>query len=154
MRNCSQCDGNSDVCLHSCFRADNDNELPRFDPTVIRAPEAMTLSQPWFMHRLAMPYVDMGLTRRSVLDMVNDRVMNFEGIVLNHRRQKINHLAIDVDAVFRTDEDPSERWLSSFLKFAARPPSRNAQRRIVPRLMLLWLAIAIDNRRMAEHIAT
>lgn len=66
--------------------------------------------------------------------------------------RRIDAPELDVDDVFRTDDDPSERWISDFLRAGVSMPKRAAQDRVIPRLRLLWLGLAIASRDQAEMV--
>ena len=73
-------------------------------------------------------------------------------LMRDEKGRGINVAEIDVDEIFRTDADPSERWLSDFLMAGMSMPKRVAQGRVIPRLKLLWLALAITNPAQAELV--
>lgn len=98
-----------------------------------------------------MVYKAMGLTRREIPGFAEDRITAFDGMVYEPKGSLIRHKDIDVEAYFN-DTDASARWVSRFLAFATSTPLQNAQERVLPRLIILWLAIAVDNRRQAELI--
>jgi hypothetical protein len=129
---------------------DNDNQPG--DPSFIRCPSAESLAKPSSVNRLAIAYRVMGLSRYKMLDFMSDQYMAYQGIVVSHERRRIDPLDIDVDHVFRTDDDPSLRWLSRFLHFGLTPPVQQAQLQTRARLMCLWLALAIKHPGQAELV--
>jgi hypothetical protein len=145
---CWVCFGGAVECVCDRSRAANDNAP--FDPAFIRLPADEKLCQPSSVRRLAVSYVAMGFSRRSVLNYVSSQLFEFEGVAVTAGGRRFNTSDIDVDEVFRTDDDPSERWMSNFLGFATRPPTRGAQTRLIDRYRVLWLALAISHREQAE----
>lgn len=146
MSKCWVCCGGILEC--ACDRPANDNAS--FDPGFIRLPSDETLCRRSTFYRLAVTYAAMKLSRRSVLDHLTDQLVAFHGVAVTACGRRFDPADIDVDEVFRTDNDPSERWISDFLRFATEPPRRNAQSRTAPRLRVLWLALAISHRQRAE----
>lgn len=142
-----------DICKLSgqpclCGSAANDN--CKYVQSFIRLPADAVLASPSAVHRCAMIYRSMGLSRRSVLDHLTDTFVGYEGIAVDACGNRLDVQCIEADDVFRTENDPSERWLSDFLRAGVAIPKRAAQDRVIPRLRLLWLAIAISNRTQAE----
>ena len=142
------------VCLYgripcSCS-AENDNE--RFDLSFIRCPSEETIAKPSCVNRLAIAYRAKGLSRYKIVDFMNDQFITYRGVVVTNERQRINPLNIDVDSAFRTDDDPSLRWLSRFMQFGVTPPVQQAQLQTRARLMLLWLALAMEHPAQAALI--
>lgn len=132
----------------TCGVAANDN--CKFDLTFIRLPPDGVLASESAVHRLAMAYRGKGLSRRAILDHLTDTFVSFDGVAVDARGNRIEVQGIEVDDTFRTEDDPSERWISDFLRAGVSMPRRKAQARVLPRLRLLWLALAITNRVQAE----
>lgn len=148
METCRACQLSSLTCL--CSAAANDNF--DFDPAFIRMPRDQTLGHQSAVHRLAIAYRAKDLPRRQVLKYVSDAFMRFDGVAVDIGGRAIDVPELDVDAVFHTDDDPSERWISDFLRAGVVPPKRCAQERVIPRLRVLWLALAITNRVQADLV--
>lgn len=148
METCRACQLSSLTCL--CSAATNDNF--DFDPAFIRMPRDQIIGHQSAVHRLAIAYRAKDLPRRQVLKYVSDAFMRFDGVAVDFGGGAIDVPELDVDAVFRTDSDPSERWISDFLLAGVVPPQRCAQERVIPRLQLLWLALAITNRVQADLV--
>lgn len=148
METCRACQFSTAACV--CGHAANDN--CQFDPGFIRVPSDAELAKPSARHRLATIFWTKKISRRSVLDYMTDAFVQFNGVAVDSTLRRIDVTDIDVDQVFRTDADPSERWLSDFLRAALAMPERGAQDRVIPRLRLLWLALAITNRQQAELV--
>lgn len=148
METCRACQLSSLICL--CSAAANENF--EFDPTFIRLPRDEVLGHQFAVHRLAIVYRAKALSRRSVLAFVSNTFASFEGVAVDPSGRAIDVPELDVDAVFRTDEDPSERWISDFLRAGVEAPKRTAQERVIPRLHVLWLALAITNRVQADLV--
>lgn len=138
-------------CRIPCIcSADNDNQP--FDPGFILCPSEQTIAKPSCVNRLALAYRAKGLSRYKMLDFMSDQFITYHGVVVTDERQLIDPLNIDVDRVFRTDDDPSLRWLSRFKMFGVTPPVQQAQLQTRARLMLLWLALAMKHPRQAALI--
>lgn len=129
--------------------AANDN-----DPDgVVRIPPPEKLLTKAAIHRLAIAYrALLPCSRRGFADLLTDIVWEFEGIVLDYDGRSIDQVSICVDTVLRTDEDPSNSWLGSFLRFAVHHPRQAPQRRTLPRLRLLYLALAIRHPTVAARV--
>ena len=143
--NCRVCYSGIGKCV--CGQGANDNGLN--DPSFLRVPARDVLAHQSSLRRLAIAYKALGLSRRSILDFLTVQFIEYGGIAVDRSGNRINLSDIEVDEVFRTDHDPSERWLSDFLRFASTPPHRRAQDRVLPRLELLWLGLAVRNPRQA-----
>lgn len=120
------------------------------DRGAIIIPSAEILSQPSSVRRLAMAYRAKNLPRRKILNFVADHLYQHDGELLYLGRNV--SFDVDIDEVFGTDRDPSERWLSDFLAFAVDAPRQRAQRRTFDRLVLLWAALAVHNPAQAELV--
>lgn len=116
----------------------------------ITIPTTEILSRPSAVRRLAMAYRAKNLPRRKILDFVADHLYQYEGQLLYQGRNV--SFEDEVDVVFGTDRDPSERWLGDFLAFAVEAPRQRAQRRTFDRLVLLWTALAVHNPSQAELV--
>ena len=131
-----------------CYPA-NDNDAEGF----IRLPSADSLAMPATYHRLAITYANLvPIGRRLIVDWLCDVVWNYDGIIIDADGCRIDPSNIEPDDVLRTECDGSLRWLSDFLKFAERPPHQAAQEKVIPRLELLYLAIAIQYPSIAKRI--
>lgn len=144
-------------CL-TCFRkslecfcpAPANDDMP-WDAKKIRIAPHDRIARPSAIRRSAIVYRAMDIPRRDIPGFAEDRIAAFEGEVYEPSGRPIRHRDIDVEAYFN-ETDVSTRWVSRFLQFAVDPPVQNAQDRILPRLIILWLAIAVGNRRQAELI--
>lgn len=127
-----------------------------YDPKIIRIPDAEALRRPPTIQRLALVYRSLGLSRRSVLNFLAEAIhVRFaDGFILSEYGEVIDQNDIDLDRIFNTDLDPSERWLGDLLIAARKTPKQRVQWRVLDRLRVLWLAIAITDRRLAEAIIT
>ena len=148
MEMCRTCQLSNLICV--CGLAANDNCAR--ESGFIKLPNDPVLASQSAVHRCAIAYRGKGLSRRRVLNYLTDAFVGFNGIAVDAAGQRIHVPEIEVDEVFRTDDDPSERWISEFLRAGVAIPKRNAQDRVVPRLRLLWLALAITNRAQAELV--
>ena len=119
--------------------AANDNG----DDAAICIPPPEVMSQPYVVHRLALAYRAKNLPRRKILNFVAEHLYLHERLILYKGRYV--SFADDIDEIFGTDRDPSERWLSNFLSFAIEAPRQRAQHRTLDRLTLLWTALAVHN---------
>lgn len=134
---CHICHNQAGRCICRS-RSANDNH-----PGVIRLPHDAVLRAPSAVQRLAIAYGAMGISRRKIVDFVADAAFAEDWIVVDAHGRRV---AIDpefADRIFRTEEDPSMRWLSDWLAFRHRPPCKSAQERTLPRYRLLWLALVI-----------
>ncbi len=131
-----------------CYPA-NDNDTEGF----VRLPSSARLATPASYHRLAIVYANLVPTsRRVMVDWLCDVIWQYEGIIVDANGHRIASCEIQPDEVLRTECDGSLRWLSDFLKFAVRPPHQAAHEKVVPRLELLYLAIAIQYPSVARRI--
>ena len=131
-----------------CYPA-NDNDERGY----IRLPLASTLAKPASYHRLAITYANLvPLGRRLIVDWLCAVIWDYDGIIVDAHGHRIDPRAIESDDVLRTESDGSLRWLSDFLKFSVRPPHQAAHEKVVPRLELLYLAIAIQYPSVAKRI--
>lgn len=135
------------ICKMSLRRIDAANDNHGHE---ICLPQMEILSQPSSVRRLAMAYRAKNLPRRKILHFVADH------LYLRERKFRLRgqpvKFDVDIDLVFGTDRDPSERWLSDFLNFAVEPPRQRAQHRVAERLLLLWAALAVHNPAQAELV--
>lgn len=106
--------------------------------------------RPSTVRRMAMAYRAKKLPRRKILDFIADHIYLGDEIILYQGGNVC--LDADIDEVFGTDRDMSVRWMSDFLNFAINPPRQRAQRRVINRLVLLWVALAIHNPEQAALV--
>lgn len=145
----------SAACVESEFencvlQAANDNIRP--DDHVIHVPSDDVLDQPHVVQRLAIAYSGFGISRRKIADFVNEQIWEFDGEVFDANGIYIELLLLDAYDVFRSEADPSESWLGGFLSNAINMPKQLAQDRVLPRLRLLWIAVAIASRRLGADV--
>lgn len=84
------------------------------------------------------------LTRRKFADWLAETVYAYEGRILWPDGREFSARDTLVDDAF--NDDGSCRWVSALLAFAENPPRQRPQRRIVPRLRLIDLALLIAAR--------
>lgn len=112
----------------------------------IRMPPDEVLREPAAVEeigfRLSLVYDREGLSRRRVIDWLAETVYPFDGEITNSDGSLWRVEDIDVDAPWGKDETFS--WVRSLLIFSGFPPKQKMQRRVVPRLRLIYLALAID----------
>lgn len=129
--------------------AANDNDLEG----IVRIPPPQRLLTKAAIYRLAIAYrALLPCSRRGFADLLSDIVWEFDGIVLDASGRRIDQLEICVDTILRTDEDPSNSWLGGFLRFAVYQPRQAPQKRTLPRLELLYLALAIRHPTVAARV--
>lgn len=143
---CTHCEHKSCPCTEGIIA--NDNDLGN----IITLPSLDVLRSPYFASRLAIAFVNMSRPRRSVIDWLWDRFLEFDGVALTNDRRFIALTDIDLDSVFDTDGDPSLRWVTSFMHFAETPPRQRTQLRTVERLACLYIGIAIAYPDVAAHL--
>jgi hypothetical protein len=133
--------------LHALAANDNDLE------GIVRLPPPQKLLTKAAIYRLAIAYrALLPCSRRGFADLLSDIVWEFDGIVLDASGRRIDQLEICVDTILRTDEDPSNSWLGGFLRFAVYQPRQAPQKRTLPRLELLYLALAIRYPTVAARV--
>jgi hypothetical protein len=133
---------------HVVFNNDN----LRSQSNTICLPDQEVLARPSRVRRLAMAYRARELPRRKILNFVAEHLYQYDGAIVHEGRDTVINSQVDIDDIFGTDDDPSERWLGSFLAFAVSPPRQYAQNRVIIRLSVLWLALAIHNPVQAELV--
>jgi hypothetical protein len=147
---------NRDVCKCGGSRkgfcicsAANDNT----DEGVIRLPAMSAIATIPAYHRLAISYANLvPLSRRLVVDWLCATIWEYKGIIIDANGRRIDPLDIEPDDVLRTEFDGSLRWVSDFLKCAVEPPRQAPQAKVIPRLELLYLGIAIRFPNVAKRI--
>jgi hypothetical protein len=159
MPDCNFCAGNRDRCVCAIVAhliPANDNAA--YDPLYINL-QTEQIMTPAAMVRLAIAYLALGYSRRKLLDFVTSALLlDYEGIIVwDGERVKfgdpeVNEDERDIDKIFRTDIDNSERYLSRFLAYAKKPPKQRARNDTTERLMTLWTALAVRHRRIAELV--
>lgn len=113
----------------------------------IIVPTDDALAAPVLVQRLGLALNGLGLSRRKVSDWIADSFCRFDGAIFWPNGRPF--ILPDVDDVF-TDAD--NRWVSDLMRFAARPPRQSAQRRTLPRLRLLVLALSVRRPDVAQHL--
>lgn len=125
------------------FHLANDNHPGK----LIVVPTDDELASPILVQRLGMALGELGLSRRKLMDWIADSFCRFDGeFVWPNGRPFV---LPDVDDVF-TDTD--NRWVSDLLRCASRLPRQSSQRRTLPRLRLLVLALSASRPDVARHL--
>ena len=106
--------------------------------------------QPAVTARLAIALRAKGFSRREFPNVILDKLYGFKGNISYADGMPFCRCAVDVDAAF--NDDGSFRWLQDFLEFGDRDPQQNLQERVLPRLKLIFLALAIDDPTLAGHV--
>lgn len=101
------------------------------------------------IRRLAMATVSLGYSRRLLINVMADTLYHYDGAII--WRDGRPYDLPEIDDVF--GDDPSFRWLSSFLKFAVEPPRQAAQTRVIERLRMIDLHFRIAHTDIAKRIA-
>lgn len=113
----------------------------------IIVPTDNQLTSPIVVQRLGMALGDLGLSRRRLTDWIADSFCRFDGAFIWPNGRPF--ILPEVDDVF-TDAD--NRWMSDLLRCAARVPRQSSQRRTLPRLRLLVLALTVSRPDVARHL--
>ena len=129
--------------------AANDN-----DPVgIIRIPAPEKLLTKAAIQRLAIAYrALLPCSRYKLVDLLDEIAWGFDGVILGSNGRSIDPLSICADTIMRTDEDPCCSWLGAFLRFAAQKPKQAPQKRTLPRLQLLYVALAIRHPVVAARV--
>ncbi len=92
----------------------------------------------------------LGLSRREVVNWVADEIYGYSGAV--HWPNGVTFPIWDtlVDDAFT---DGSQSWVGDFMKQSVNAPLIRPQKRVIPKLRLLDLAIRISDPRLAARIA-
>jgi hypothetical protein len=108
----------------------------------IRLHDGLRLESRDRMLALATDMQKLNLSRRQIPDWMADRLYGFEGEILDEdgRPFELDDEAIDL----AFNNDGSFRWLSDFFRVTKEPPRQRAQRRILQRLRLIYLALCIE----------
>lgn len=129
--------------------AANDND----DHGFIRLPSASVLLAQSVVNRMAISYRELlPCSRYVMVTLLAETVWGYKGVVIGSNGEPLNHLNICPDTIMRTDEDPSCSWLGSFLRFAISMPKQAPQKKTLPRLELLYLALAIRFPTVAARV--
>lgn len=136
-----------DFCLKQVAANDNDDE------GIVRLPTPDKVLMQSTLHRLSLSYnVLIPSTRRTLPKQVCEIVWPYSGVVVDSFGRSINHRNLDPDAILGADDDPSCSWSGAFYKFALKAPERNPKDHLLPRLELLFIALAIKHPNVARHI--
>jgi hypothetical protein len=136
-----------ETCL---IAADNDNRDPA--DRIIKIPSDSIFKRPSVYHRLAIVYKARGISRRQLAGRVNDMLWEFHGEAFDADDIYVELLLIDAHDLLWPDSDPHARWVSDFYSMADAMPMQATQDRVVPRLRLLWLALAIECPHLAASV--
>lgn len=143
---CFQC--RADV-VQPCVLQDN-RKLPANAIVVASDWELRRVS---FFRRLAIATANLvateGLSRRQLADWQAHWIYLHEGPIFWPDGTPFEIWDTLIDDAY--NDDQSFRWLSSFVKFAVKPPKQAPQNRILMRLRLLSLAFQIQSPEVAKH---
>lgn len=125
--------------------AANDNNPDEF---VVVACDTL-LRNPVHFHRMAIATANLDKPRREIPNWMADTIYGYEGSIMSLDG---DHFILEDDAIDAAfNDDWTFRWLSDYIDFAAQPPGRRPQHRILMRLRLLDLAFQIDKPNIARH---
>jgi len=125
----------------------NDNNLP----WEIIVPHRDRFRSQAVVQRLAMVVSGLDISRREMPNWMADQFLAFDrrkGRFVRSDRKPFN--LPDIDSLF--PDDGSFTWFSDLKKLAVNPPRQLPQRRVLPRLQLLYLAIAAWRPEVAVHV--
>jgi hypothetical protein len=130
--------------------AANDNVAPA--DRIVNVPSDDVLKRPSVYHRLAIVYKSFGIKRTELPVPVNEVLHNFAGEAFDQNAIYIELLLIDANDLLWPDSDPSGRLIDDFYAVADAMPKQQTQNRVLPRIRLLWLALAIACPQLAARI--
>lgn len=135
------------ICLKRIATNDNDDE------GIIRLPKPAKLMTRSAVYRLAIAYNALiPSSRRTLPTKICDIIWPYKGVVVDGYGFSVEHRDLDPDAILGADNDPSCWWIGAFYKFGLNAPERNPCDRLLPRIELLYLALAIKHPDVARHI--
>lgn len=105
------------------------------------------------VQRLAIASVERKIPRRRLVDWIATVVANYEGRIVWATGVDFEFGEMAIYEAFAVEEDPSQRWVGDFYKFAVRPPKQVTQGRVIDRLRYIDLAFRIEYPDRAEIIA-
>lgn len=95
-----------------------------------------------YFQRLAAATARLGLSRREIPNWIAEVIFSYEGLILRPNGDPFPISDTIVDDTF--NNELSFRWLSDLIRFGRRRPLQRPQRRVLPRLRLLDLALKIE----------
>jgi hypothetical protein len=128
----------------------NDNLAP--DDRIVNMPSDKVLESPSVYHRLAIVYKAFGIQRTDLAERVNDLLWGFAGEAFDENSIYIELLLIDAHDLLWPDSDPGARLIDDFYAVANAMPKQKTQDRVLPRIRLLWLALAIACPQLAARV--
>jgi hypothetical protein len=146
MSTCPICQFVADGCLCAPEGA-NDNEN-----SLLRLPPDDALRKPSAVQRLSIVYGNLALSRRKIVDHVADTLFATDRVIVDGNGRRIWITDSIVDDAFDTEGDPSVRWVSDWLHFRDRAPRQALQYRMLPRVRLLWAALALKHPSLAQAV--
>jgi hypothetical protein len=117
----------------------------------IVVPHRDTFRSQAVVQRLAMVVSGLDISRRDMPNWMADQFLAFDqrkGRFVHSDRKSFN--LPDIDSLF--PDDGSFTWFSDLKKMAVNPPRQLPQWRVLPRLQLLYLAIAAWRPEVAAHV--
>lgn len=119
----------------------------------VRIPPSDLLLTKAAIWRMAIAYrALLPCSRYKLVDLLDEIAWGFEGTIISAEGRSIDPLSICADTIMRTDEDPCCSWLGAFLRFAIQEPKQAPQKRTLPRLQLLYVALAIRYPAIAARV--
>jgi hypothetical protein len=145
---------NAQCQIETCDLVGANDNAPPVAPAdrIIYLPSDDVLKQPHVYHRTAMVYRAWGISRRNLAEVVNDLLWNFAGEVFDQHSIYIELLLIDAHDLLWPDSDPEARLISDFYAVADAMPKQTTQARVLPRLRLLWMALAVACPQLAQIV--
>lgn len=111
------------------------------------------LSRCSHVNRLAIATVERDIRRRRLADWIANIIARYDGEIVWATGADFVFDDEAIDRAFGIEEDPSQRWVGDFYKFAVKPPKQVAQARIIERLRYIDLAFRIAFPERARLIA-
>lgn len=117
----------------------------------IVVPHSNTFRSQAVVQRMAMVVSALDISRREMPNWMADQFLAFDGRGGQFVTQTGDIVRLpDIDRFF--PDDGSFTWFSDLKKMAVNPPRQLPQWRVLPRLQLLYLAIAAWRPEVAAHV--
>jgi hypothetical protein len=145
-----------DRCIKAA--AHNDNEPARYANDneaggLIILPSNARLLKPYVIHRIAIASRHFFPISRHKLPMrLTDIIWAYDGLILDHRCERVEQLDIDVWEEISVETDPGIRWFSGIDRWYDHPPILAPHHTQARRLRTLFLAISILSPNVGRRL--
>ncbi|MCI2053172.1 MAG: hypothetical protein LKJ77_08110 [Sphingobium sp.] len=143
---------NDNIALRKALNAALNGE-PANDSGPIHLPPKEAYRDPFVMQGLSIAVGTLvDTSRRDAVEWLCAALWDYHGSAFAADGSTYYLCCVDPDAILRSEEDPSFRWVSRFLSWQHKTPKQKPHNDVLPRLELMYLGLACTHLDVAHAI--